>query len=172
MAGGPPVEDRVADADKSSIDSSKAGCLGTDIPANVTVFAEYSGDLRYRERHRTGSDGRWQCSGQIVLQRDRKLCPSHQQLSVAVFDEKFPASALKLSKTKTSDTAKYSGDSEGISAFGDVTVPISFKLQATHGTGTLIASGLGVASEPAQRKHGRCPAVGGRRDGRPRYRRE
>ena len=77
----------------------------------------------------------------LIFSTASQLCTGN-----SFFAANFTGSSLKLSQTKSSESAKFSGLAfGGSSGHGAVMVPISFKLKASRktGRGTLTVKGLG-----------------------------
>ncbi|HEV2174468.1 MAG TPA: hypothetical protein VGR71_12920 [Nitrospira sp.] len=121
-------------------DSTTAGCLGTEnsecdsYSMKLPFKVESSGDLMADLS--SGSE-----SVTMFIGATGELC-AH---GPAPFEISFPKSSLKLTKTKTSDSAKFSGTVHGEGLKGTVMVPVSFTLKASSksGIGSLTVKGLG-----------------------------
>ncbi len=121
-------------------DSSNGGCLGTDTSEcdrysmKISLTINSSGDI---------SDDLQGGANDVVLLigQGGQLCAHY----TAVFGASFPESSLTLSKTRRSESAKFSGPSQGLGGSGAVTVPISFAIKTDRNTGigTLTAKGRG-----------------------------
>src|SRR5216683_1480418 len=121
-------------------DSTSAGCLNTDssecdsysikIPFQFNSASDLSTDL-------SGATD----SITIDIGVGGQLCPN----GPVEFEASFPVSSLKLSKTRTSESAKFSGLAHGESVNAVVQVQTSFKLKVDRktGIGTLTMKGLG-----------------------------
>jgi hypothetical protein len=123
-------------------DSTTAGCLSTDTSQcdsyslKIPVKLDPSGDF-----FSTDLNGNTELLTLVIFSTASQLCTGN-----SFFAANFTASSLKLSQTKSSESAKFSGLAfGGSSGHGAVMVPISFKLKASRktGRGTLTVKGLG-----------------------------
>jgi hypothetical protein len=120
-------------------DSTTAGCLSTDtsqcdsyamkIPFQMDTAGDLVSDLSIGNEFLT-----------LVI-----FATTGQPCTGQTFEASFTVDKLTLKKTKSSESAKFSGMAFGGGVHGVVMVPISFKLKASRktGKGTMIVKGLG-----------------------------
>lgn len=124
-----------ADADSTSV-----GCLNTDtsecdsysmsIPITISTTGDFSNDLM-------GGPGKFLA---FFFGATGQLC-AH---GTAVLQVLMPLTSLKLTKSATSESVKFSGLADGATESEQVMVPTSFTIKAKRktGVGTLKAKGL------------------------------